>query len=179
MVPLTFVIDLESDSIEADLQFFAEIFKSLQAATNSMPAKGQPPPASHANGGVPPTGGPRASTQLEIHSVPARFLDSKYKYTLRGPFNFEGQRHYHGNANGIVQAAQEFATFHRGQSLWLLKPAEYNRGRGIQLFNDLLTLKKLVNEQYALIADEKNQNNMIDSLYKKSYHLANNSTRKG
>ena len=37
-----------------------------------------------------------------------------------------------------------YDTFYRGANLWLLKPVDYNRGRGIELFNSLDTLKTLL-----------------------------------
>jgi hypothetical protein len=33
-----------------------------------------------------------------------------------------------------------------GQNMWLLKPSDYNRGRGVSLFNSVETLKRLIHE---------------------------------
>jgi hypothetical protein len=33
-----------------------------------------------------------------------------------------------------------------GQNLWLLKPSDYNRGRGVSLFNSIDQLKRLMVE---------------------------------
>jgi hypothetical protein len=33
-----------------------------------------------------------------------------------------------------------------GQNLWLLKPSDYNRGRGVSLFNSVDQLKRLIVE---------------------------------
>jgi hypothetical protein len=38
--------------------------------------------------------------------------------------------------------------------MWLLKPTHLNRGRGIHVFNDLETLKKLIKE-YCMGKDEE------------------------
>lgn len=37
------------------------------------------------------------------------------------------------------------STYYRGANLWLLKPVDFNRGRGIELFNSLDGLKNLLN----------------------------------
>jgi hypothetical protein len=40
-----------------------------------------------------------------------------------------------------------YPTFENGDSyVWLLKPTDLNRGRGIQLFNSLETLEKMLME---------------------------------
>ena len=33
-----------------------------------------------------------------------------------------------------------------GKNFWLIKPPDFNRGRGVQVFNTLEQLKKLVND---------------------------------
>lgn len=33
-----------------------------------------------------------------------------------------------------------------GHNLWVLKPNDFNRGRGVNLFNSLDQLKKLIND---------------------------------
>ena len=33
-----------------------------------------------------------------------------------------------------------------GHNLWLLKPTDYNRGRGVQVFNSFEQFKKLIHE---------------------------------
>lgn len=31
-----------------------------------------------------------------------------------------------------------------GQNIWLLKPSDYNRGRGVSLFNSIEQLKRMI-----------------------------------
>ena len=33
-----------------------------------------------------------------------------------------------------------------GKNFWLIKPTDYNRGRGVEVFNTLEQFKKLMNE---------------------------------
>ena len=37
-------------------------------------------------------------------------------------------------------------SFYRGKNIWILKATGFNRGRGIHVFSDLETLKKLIKE---------------------------------
>jgi len=42
-------------------------------------------------------------------------------------------------------------TMFAGQNLWLVKPSDCNRGRGVQVFNNLEEIRKVLND-YAEVA---------------------------
>jgi hypothetical protein len=47
-------------------------------------------------------------------------------------------------SSSLVKNLKIHDTFYHGSNLWLLKPVDYNRGRGIELFNTLDGLKTLL-----------------------------------
>ena len=47
-------------------------------------------------------------------------------------------------SNSMMKNVKIHDTFYRGSNLWLLKPIDFNRGRGIELFNTLDGLKSLL-----------------------------------
>lgn len=45
-----------------------------------------------------------------------------------------------------------------GENIWLLKPADANRGRGVNLFNSLEQMKRLIIEQTTRAESKQFQN---------------------
>ncbi|EGR27130.1 tubulin-tyrosine ligase family protein, putative [Ichthyophthirius multifiliis] len=157
ITPITFTIDLSDDACVLHLTQFASYFYKLN------PNK------------------PKSNTQKLIKEL-INNLKSIY-YSVNSDYkklksNFFSKPKMH---NSFIDCLQE------NNYIWLLKPTVYNRGRGIELFNNLDQFQKFIKEYSDGIFDKnlllqnhinKNNQNNINNNNKsfKSYQLLKSST---
>jgi hypothetical protein len=119
------VIDLQSPSLEEDLQEFGNIFNAL-TSSNTLASDNK-------TGVVAPV---------------TKFVETKY----RGITSRAGHQMQKPNLDPKeIRDVRSVTSLFKGFNLWLLKPSDYNRGQGIQLFADLATLRKEINEQLSMM----------------------------
>lgn len=131
IVPITFIVDYQSDSFESDMEDFLSFFV-------------------------------RASSAPQLDVVAADVLRRKNYYRQVADRDFRSAAPS-AVSNGLQAAAERSArhtgflqlktpqAMFKGHNVWLFKPPDQNRGRGIRLFNNLQTLNSVSRGHWELI----------------------------
>jgi hypothetical protein len=80
----------------------------------------------------------------------------------------------------LYSQPRNYATLNAGNNVWILKPADYNRGRGIRLFNNLESLQSILLEYERYEFDNYKVIDVSNILKKRSFTFGKkaNSTMK-
>lgn len=118
ITPTTFLVNLEKDDIEANLQFFINFFN------RNCPVELQ---------------------KLDYYKKMNIEIPKKIRYMYINSSSYD-KKPYFNQIYSRPKMWKSFLT--TTNYLWLLKPCGFNRGRGIQLFMNLSQLEKFIAEYY-------------------------------
>eukprot|EP01016_Furgasonia_blochmanni_P037068 TRINITY_DN4322_c0_g2_i2.p1 TRINITY_DN4322_c0_g2~~TRINITY_DN4322_c0_g2_i2.p1 ORF type:complete len:703 (+),score=53.72 TRINITY_DN4322_c0_g2_i2:194-2302(+) len=124
LTPASFVIELDGENQETDLQNFSAFFQRVEQDNGLL--------------------SPKAPARLRAYPI-----------TCASPQSIEFKQRMIANRmttgkvflDKMVYCQQKiYPTFYKGQNLWLVKPCEFNRGRGIRIINSLQSFKSVIHE---------------------------------
>ena len=123
-MPITFSFRLNESSFSEDLQHFALLHLAVRDKKYTREVE---PVETFEKNGIP-------------HQV---YYDFELRTYQRPPFLYkDANKFYNPRAQNIW--AKDFPTLFAGKQLWILKPSDLSRGRGLELFNTLEQLHQFL-----------------------------------
>eukprot|EP01016_Furgasonia_blochmanni_P056509 TRINITY_DN9650_c0_g2_i1.p1 TRINITY_DN9650_c0_g2~~TRINITY_DN9650_c0_g2_i1.p1 ORF type:complete len:722 (-),score=158.27 TRINITY_DN9650_c0_g2_i1:154-2238(-) len=149
LTPTTFIIELENDSYESDLQLFIAYFYRVAQSSSSLSQSS----ANNHNQIIKAEAHAKDTKQASASSsvgstVASPSIDAKHKGAIVPKMPTAPVPSIKIMDAFPYCQPKIYPSFFRGYNLWLLKPCEYNRGRGIKIFNSVQVLKSSVYEYF-------------------------------
>ena len=139
LTPVTFVIDTEDKNFEYDIQEFVRFFQAHDAQLLPQQFQNQ----MLKTYGHPQSKDIQITTTNNFTNTQQLNFSSPLSFSMKSPVNkLNSYANLSYRPYYAFSKPKMYDTFIKGSNLWLMKPTDLNRGRGITLFNSLRRFKQ-------------------------------------